>query len=178
MSEATSGVGWITSSVSQDVGHGVDQQADDLLTNLGDDDHVRGRRLGEPEAQARGQVDDRQHRAAQVDHAAHEGGDCGSAVAGVQPRISRTAMMSTQNSCAPMRKEISSRGRRRWLVSDVVHDGYQPVAASAAFRRERIGAAGDRDDGVDVEDQGHAAVARGWSPRRRPAPAGSWLPGS
>ena len=57
----------------QDVGDRVDQQADDLVADLGDDDDMPRRRLGRLQAEPRGQVDDRQHGAAQIDDAAHEG---------------------------------------------------------------------------------------------------------
>src|SRR5208282_568325 len=40
-------------------------------------------------------------------------GDLGSAVAFVQPRISRTDIISTQNSRVPMRKAISSHARAK-----------------------------------------------------------------
>ena len=83
----------------QDVGDRIDQQADDLVADLRDDDDVARGRFGRLQAEAGRKIDDRQHRAAQVDHAAaRRRANAAAAVAGVQPRISRTDMMSTQNS--------------------------------------------------------------------------------
>ena len=50
--------------------YGVNQKSNDLTPNLGDDDNMPLRGLGQSQSKARGQIDDRQHRAAQVDHAA------------------------------------------------------------------------------------------------------------
>src|SRR5690606_21822053 len=58
----------------QDVGDGIDEQADGLVADLGDDDDVAGAGLGRREAEAVGEVDDGKHGAAQVDDALHVGG--------------------------------------------------------------------------------------------------------
>ena len=99
----------------QDLGHRIDQQAHDLRVDLDDDDDVALRRLGLAKLSRCARSTIGSTDAAQIDDAAHISGACGSAVAGVQPRISRTDMMSTQNSCAPTRKAMNSRaaaGRR------------------------------------------------------------------
>ena len=54
----------------QNVGHGIDQQSGNLAADLGDDDDMPRRRFGGRKPEAAGQIDDRQHRAAQVDDAA------------------------------------------------------------------------------------------------------------
>src|SRR5271165_1693059 len=83
------------------------------------------------------------------------GGASGRAVVGVQPRISRTDMMSMQNSCVPTRKAMNS---------------FAMVAADAALDMTltrcgqklcgcRRAAAATRDDRVDVENEGDAAVS-------------------
>lgn len=57
----------------QYVGNGIDQQADHLAVDLRHDDHVPNRRLGRRHPETRGEIDDRQHRAAQIDDAEHIG---------------------------------------------------------------------------------------------------------
>ena len=156
-SEATSGVGWIAVvGHRQDVGDGIDQKPDHLLADLGDDDDMAHRRLRRREAEAGGEVDDRQDGAAQVDDAAHEGRRLAAAtVAGVQPRISRTDMMSTQNSCSPTRNAMSSRMELSCLMVSVMAS---PCCCKNGFKMARIGVRVG-DHGIDVEDQGDAAVA-------------------
>src|ERR1700754_5041334 len=62
-------------------------------------------------------------------------------------------MMSTQNSCSPIRKAISSRTAALVWVSVM-------SARELEFGRGGRAAADAGDDGVDVEDQGDAAVTQ------------------
>src|SRR5579875_45022 len=90
-------------------------------------------------------------------------GDFGKAVAFVQPRISRTDMMSTQNSWAPIRKAMSSRARVKSLVllelapmmsvMSLACCCKNPFVSSRSFLRTS-------DDRIDIEDQGNPAVAK------------------
>ena len=159
MSEATSGVGWIEFvGDGQDVGDRVDQQADrpagrpatTMITW-----RAVGSAGGKPSRAARSTIGSTAPRRLMTPRT--KAGECGRGVAGVQPRISRTDMMSTQNSCAPMRKAISS---RPFVACDrhgsviVVH----PAAARSSVQRGGVGAR-TGDDRVDVEDQGDAAIA-------------------
>ena len=61
----------------EDVGDRVDEEADDLASDLDDDDDLARRRVGRGEAEAFGQIDDRQDGPAQVDDAAHVRGRVG-----------------------------------------------------------------------------------------------------
>src|SRR6185437_16094490 len=84
----------------------------------------------------------------------------GRGVAAVQPRISRTDMMSTQNSCSPMRKEISSRRSMAfWAMSVMVFELRASGASGGDVGGQVVGGAAGHDR-VDVQDQGHAAVAQ------------------
>ena len=56
-----------------DVRHAFDQQADCAFAAADDDDGVASGRLGRGQAQPDRQIDNRQHRPAQIDHAPHIG---------------------------------------------------------------------------------------------------------
>src|SRR5208282_2492999 len=81
------------------------------------------------------------------------GGACGRAVAGVQPRISRTDMMSTQNSCVPTRKAMNSFA----TVADAL-DMTLTRCGQNLCGSERAAAA-IRDDRIDVENERDPAVS-------------------
>ncbi len=95
----------------QDIEDRINEKSDDLALDLDDHDDMAGRRLGrgKPSRAARSTIGRTAPRRLITPRT--KLGACGSAVAGVKPRISRTAMISTQNSCVPMRKAINSRPR-------------------------------------------------------------------
>jgi hypothetical protein len=128
-----------------------------------DDDDAGGRWarwsfMTDPEAE----VDDRQDRAAQVDDAAScRREPCGSGVAGVQPRISRTAMMSTQILLVADRgrRSVPARWRRSaWCGASVI--GHSAAMSLRSEDARRPAATQVGHDGVHVEDEGDAAVAQ------------------
>src|SRR3954464_10927643 len=82
-------------------------------------------------------------------------GDWGRGVAAVQPRISRTDMMSTQYSWSPIRNEISSLREESTMFSTLFMT--LPCGCHGRHRHGGFKLLGG-DHGIDVQDQRDAAI--------------------
>src|SRR4051812_36844923 len=101
----------------QDFAHPVDEQADHPAGDLGDEDGVAGGGLGPAKAEPRAEIDDRQHRAAQVHHAAD-----------VVRRLRQRRRLRPAADLAD-RHQVDAEG----LLADLEGDQFHPFALAVGF---------------------------------------------